>query len=75
MRESLNTIKLSLGTIRFMFILNNFLIFYILVSQPSFITFNIWIISIVQYFMSKNVLETIAVNPEIIDYFPNDILN
>lgn len=74
MRELVNIIKLNLGTIRFLFILNNLLILYILVSQPSFITFNIWIISIVQYFMSKDIIETIAINPEIVDYFPNGII-
>lgn len=75
MRELVNSIKLNLGTIRFLFILNNLLILYILVSHPSFITFNIWIISMVQYFMSKNSIETIAINPEIVEYFPNGILN
>uniref|UniRef100_A0A6C0EIJ6 Uncharacterized protein n=1 Tax=viral metagenome TaxID=1070528 RepID=A0A6C0EIJ6_9ZZZZ len=75
MRELVNSIKLSIGTIKFLFILNILLILYIMISHSSIIAFNVWIITVVQYFMFKDVIQTIVTNTEISNHLLESVLN
>ena len=75
MRELVNSIKLSMGTIKFLFILNILFILYIMISHSSIIAFNVWIITVVQYFMFKDVIQTIVTNTEISNHLLESVLN
>ena len=67
MRELVNNFNLKLGVLRCVFILNTILIIYNLVNNFSFISINIWLFAMVEFYLFSHIITYLKDNPEILD--------
>ena len=75
MRELVNNFNLKLCWFRYVFILNIILILYNLVTNFTFISINILLFSVIEFYIFSYIIAYLKDNPEILDLIPDNINN
>ena len=70
MRELVNKFNLKFFGLWYVFILNIILILYTLVTNFTFISINILLLSVIEFYLFGDIITHIKDNPEILDLIP-----